>query len=453
VLQARRHIFKIVVTVSLFILSGCEQADFNLDAFTIDRVELKNGLVAILVEDHKVPIVSFNTWVRVGSAWEHEGKTGLSHLFEHLMFKETYQRPKLDYIKELERKGASVNAFTQSDVTTYFEVFSKQHLDDVLALESERLVGIKLDQAVLDAEKKVVLEERRMRIDGNFSSQLFQELNLLAFGNHPYSAPVIGYQEDIEGITLEDCLEFKRKYYQPGNVVLAIVGDIDIPSVREKIKKLYGSIPGERTKLPSSLEPLVFDGEIRKTIYRPVLSESLLMAYAAPDKNSEDFPALNMLNWILFEMNSARILQHLVRDKQVATSVSGSIHQGIHPGLYMISATLRIGVPAELVIRELDAQMEAIRAKPLDLAELNRAKKKLAYSTYSTSKTASGLASLLMLGEYYYGNMNKSLELFEKYKNVSVTDLQRVADKYLNPSNRIVVTMKPQEVAGLGGSK
>jgi zinc protease len=397
----------------------------------------------LFVEDHTVPIVSYATWYKVGSAWEKPGATGIAHLFEHMMFKGTPRYGAKSFFRELESKGAIVNAFTQRDATVFYEVIASKHLELVMDMESDRLANLVLTQTDLDSERQVVKEERRLRVDSNFGAQHLEEMQKLAYPDHPYGWPVIGYQEDLDRMSLEQCKEFFAKYYQPGNALITIAGDFDYEQAKGWLKKYYGVIKGHPVPELKLADQKLPGHEQREVIRRPVEAESLLMAYYIPSMYSEDSDRLSLLAWALFGMGSSRATLSLVREKQIALGVTADAALERYPFLFIVSVDMRSGVPASEAEKEVDRLIEEVKAKPISNEELERVKNGLIYSTVNEGKSPSGAASWLAGGEFYWNDYNHVFKKLDKYHATTPEELSAAARKYLNKDNRVVVIMKP----------
>lgn len=382
---------------------------------------------------------------KVGSAWEKPGATGIAHLFEHLMFKN-------GFIKKLEKKGAVVNAYTQRDATVYYEMIDSSELETVIKMEADRLQNLVITQKDLEAEKKVVLEERSLRIESDFFAQQMEVMEELAFPKHPYGTPVVGYPADIQRLTLEECQEFFDFYYQPKNLLLIVSGDFDRENTRALIQKYYGPIYGKKVpdlKIPNvgQKKPLVQDEEIRKKIERPVETETILVGYRAPSMYSKDVNKLSMLSWALFGMSSSPGYRRLVREKQVALSVHAEMPKERVPYLFLISITMKKGVPASVALEELEKIFEEVKQGNLDARLLERVKKKLVFSTVNETKSVHTLASYLARGEFYFDDFSNYFETIKDYEQTTIEDLVRVAGLYFKPSQRIIVEMTPEQRA------
>ncbi|MEW6057093.1 MAG: pitrilysin family protein [Bdellovibrionota bacterium] len=422
---------------------GSASSKYWTPDFKVRRDVLPNGLTILYVEDRSVPVVSYTTWFKVGSAWEKPGSTGIAHLFEHMMFKGTPRFSAKEFYQRLESKGAVVNAFTQQDATVYYEVIASQHLEMVIEMEADRLSNLRFTKADLDSEREVVKEERRLRVDSNFTAQLIEHLQKMAFSKHPYGWPIIGYQEDLNRLSLEECVEFFKTYYQPANAVITIAGDFDYQKTREWIRKYYGPIKGHPVPQIKLDEEKTSGKEARSEIYRPVKAESIVMGYYVPSMYSEDAEKLSMLAWTLFGMSSSRANLRLVREKHIALNVGADASFKRFPFLFFIWAEMKHGIGAQVVERELDRLIEEIQRTPPSEDELARVKNALIYATVNEAKSPAGIASWLASGEFYWNDYRHVYKVLDAYHQVTPKDLQEMAMKYLRKENRVVAVMKP----------
>src|SRR5450432_4699340 len=212
-------------------------------ALNVERFRFGNGLELLFCEDHSAPVIAYHTWFRVGSRHEREGKTGLAHLFEHLMFNEVEGRKAGEFDRKLEEAGAESNASTWLDFTQYNVSIPKDQLPLVVKLESERMSRLVLRDPQLTSEKEVVANERRYRVDDDVEGAVSELLWATAFETHAYRWPTIGWMADIEGFTTEDCRAFYDTFYAPNNATLVVVGDVTERRILELVVKAYGAIP------------------------------------------------------------------------------------------------------------------------------------------------------------------------------------------------------------------
>jgi predicted Zn-dependent peptidase len=294
---------------------------------------LDNGLRILTLEDRTTPVVSYQSWVHVGSGDEARW-TGLAHLFEHMMFRGSKRVPGDLRDRLLRERGARGNAYTSNDVTVYFEDTSAENLPLVIELEAERFRNLEISPSVLDTERQVVLEERRMRTDDNPNGRLIEALLSLTFVAHPYRTPTIGWQSDVEKVDVATCLEFFRAYYVPNNVVISIAGDFDADDAIARIRRHYGS--WERGPEPprNPTEEPDQHGERRGVVHLPVRAPLVGAAWHAPKTGHPDGPALDLLGEVLSAGRTSRLQRKLVYEQQQA--LSGSAYTSLGSLYYQV---------------------------------------------------------------------------------------------------------------------
>ena len=216
----------------------------------VTEATLDNGLRVLLLEDHRSPIVSFQMWYRVGSRNEVPGSTGLAHFLEHMMFKGTPTYGPRQFAQLVEQNGGQDNAFTSQDVTSYYVNIAASKIDLVIDLEADRMHNLLLDPREINSEREVVIEERRTRTEDDPGGYLGEEISAIAYRNHPYGRPIIGWMEDLKRITPQEIRAFYKTYYIPNNATLVAVGDFKAPEVLSKIKARFGKIPKGPTPPP-----------------------------------------------------------------------------------------------------------------------------------------------------------------------------------------------------------
>jgi zinc protease len=408
--------------------------------------DLSNGLRVVLVEDHTVPIVSYQTWYRVGSVDETLGMTGISHLFEHLMFKGTPKYGPKQFFLQLEAKGADVNAFTTRDYTVYHETFVPPLLEKVIDMESDRMANLKLDDEVVGSERMVVLEERKLRTDNTPDGQIQEALWGLAFKRHPYSWPVIGYPQDLLGLTLDQIIAYYKAHYQPKNASVIVVGDFKTENVLAMIKKYYEPIPSQpKPKRDIADEPEQQE-EHRLILHDDVASEKFAQAYHAPSAKDDDSYALDVLSNILFEGTTSRAYRKLVEELQLCLSIDGSDYTPTYPGLFIISGTMKGQQDTALAETALDSVIRDVQDNGVTDEEIKTAVKQLTVQLVDSVRTTDGMANLIGTVQTIFGDPELYADDLKKYVKVTRDDVKRVASKYLVPNNRSIVVMK-------GGSK
>lgn len=437
----------LALAMTCFLVSCQETTDSLGIKINLDKRVLSNGMTVILVEDHTVPLVSYQTWYRVGSVDEKPGMTGISHLFEHLMFKGTPKYGPRVLFQKLEARGADVNAYATRDYSVFYESFAPNLLEQVIDIESDRMANLTLDAEGLNGEKMIVFEERRLRAESSPDGKIQEALWQLAYHRHPYQWPVMGYPGDLLILNIDMIKDFFKSYYQPANAALVVVGDMNANATFELIKKYYASLPAQpRPVRDIPVEPE--QTEERRLILRDsVASERFVQAYHVTSADNDDSYALDVLANILFEGGTSRAARRLVEEKNIALSVSGSAFTPTYPGLFIVSVTMKGKVPSSQAEAELDQVIQEIQSRPVSEEEISAAVKQLTVQMMDSIRTPHGLGQLIGTVQTVFGDPKRFADDLSKYLKVKVVDVQRVAQKYLNPNNRSIVTLMPTQTA------
>lgn len=411
---------------------------------TVDRRTLSNGLSVIMVEDHSVPVVSYQTWYRVGSVDEHPGMTGISHLFEHLMFKGTPKYGPKQFFEQLEAKGAEVNAFTTRDYTVYYENAVPDLLDKIVDMEADRMANLTLNDEVLGSERLVVLEERKLRTDNTPDGKMQEALWGLAYHRHPYQWPVIGFPPDLMRMTVPLITDYFHDHYQPANATLVIVGDFDENKLFPIIKSHYEQVPAKprpARDIPAEPEQ---EEEHRLVLRDHVASERVARAYHVTAASNDDSYSLDVLANILFEGTSSRAYRRLVEERDISEGVSGSAYTPTYPGLFIMNIMMKSGIPAIQGEDELDQVIREVQEHGVTDEEVKRAVKQLTVQLVDSVRTPYGLGQLIGTVTTIFGTPDRFADDLTKYLKVRPSDVKKMAIKYLTPNNRTVVTLKPE---------
>ena len=416
--------------------------------FNVIPYRLDNGLKVLTLEDHAVPAMSYYTFFRVGSRDERPGRTGLSHLFEHMMFNGTKKYGQGVFDKMLESRGGRSNAFTMEDLTVFYEDFPSEALDMVVDLEADRMAGLAITEESLAHERDVVKEERRLRADNDIEGSMFELLQGTAYLAHPYQWPVVGWMPDLDAVTSRDCEDYFRIHYAPNNATVVLVGDFKPERAIGLISKAYGSIPAQPAPPPVVRDEPDQQGERRAILKRAAQMPTVAFAYHVPSTSSEEVFALDLLQIILGQGESALLNRKLVYEKELATRVRAENIWRSDPSLFVIYAEAKPGVTAEALEAALGAEVEALGQKEVIDASLQKAKNVRTTNQVKALKTNSGKAEELGLFEVYFGGYARLFTVLKSYDAVTKADLQRVAARYLRPDNRTVVTLLPTEAGG-----
>ncbi len=418
-------------------------SDYAYGSALIEEFALGNGLQILIWEDKAAPVIAYQTWFRVGSRHEKSGKTGIAHLFEHLMFKATtnYTEGQFDIL--MEERGAQTNAATWVDWTYYHEKLPAGNLELAVKLEADRMENLALEADSLESEREVVKNERLGRVDNNPDGAAYEALYKEAFQTHPYGCPTIGWMKDIEGLSLEDCMAFYRSYYAPNNAVICIVGDVDTRATLELIQNYYGHMQRQEiSKHPIPVEPEQTQ-ERRLQLNQPIESEKLILAYHIPAVTHEDHPALCVLNEILTDGESSPLFQKLVKELEIATDTWGWVASFHDPGLWEIGVSLLPHKKAEEAERAVDELIASLLDQGVTDRALEKAKNGMEAGTLrmmaGTSPRARGLGESSVI----QGRWQCFFEESELLQNVKDEDVARVAARYLQKENRTVLYALP----------
>lgn len=418
-------------------------------AGVVEHWQLGNGLQVVLAVDAQVPVVAVQSWLRVGSADEIAGKTGLAHLFEHMMFKSTEARPAGTLDRVLEQMGGSANAATSLDYTFFQETVPSGHVPTVLAMEADRLVNLDLTAAAFRSELSVVRNERREVVDNDPDGQIDEIMSELAWGAHPYGHPVIGTEKDLAALTVADARQFYQTHYAAGHTLLVLVGGFDPAALLREVVQHYGKLPqGSPPQRPNAALPT---GPAQRALAIDAGAERLAMAWRLPPGDHSDMAALDVLTEMLANGDSTRLARALLYEKPIASHASADLNDARLGSLLQIHVTLLPGQLAKEALARVDAAIRALNgSQPMTDGELLAAKNRLKMAHFSALTSVDGRAE--QLGHFLtgYGSLQPLLRFSADVEAVTVADVQRVAHKYLAADRRIVVLgeMAPPKVAG-----
>jgi zinc protease len=430
-----------VAMLSIAILIATASASRAGLADNVKTETLPNGLQVLVLENHKAPVATFHVFYKVGSRNEQVGKTGLSHLIEHLMFRGTKKYKPEEFDEIIQQNGGELNAMTSENYTEYFETINRDHLDVPITLEADRMANFAPQG--FDAEKAVVEEERRMRTDDNPEDALDELSRAQAYVEHPYHWPTVGWMHDLVGLTLDDAAQYHAVYYSPQNAVIVAVGDFEADKVMKQIGEQFGSIKnGPKAPPFDQIEPPQ-EGERRVVLRHAANLPAFEESFHVPNLKDPDAYALEVLSEVLADGKSSRLYKSLVVDKRMVIGVgAGSDLTSFDPPLFTFSAQMRPGVKSEDVLTEVDHQIKELCEHLVTPDELQKAKNleeaEFVYGQDSIFRDAELLGVYEMLGDYKL--VDQYLPAIDK---VTAQDVQRVAQKYLVITNRTVAVLEP----------
>ena len=419
------------------------------DLLKVERVELSNGLVVLLHEDHSVPVVTFWQWFRVGSRNERPGITGISHVFEHMMFNGSKNVAPKEYDRILESNGGVSNAFTDHDMTAYYEDVASDRLDVIFRLDSDRMMELSLEPKALESEMGVVKEERRMGVDNDIFGMLDEQLWATAFNASPYHWPVIGWMGDLDRLQRSELQEYFRTYYAPNNCILVLTGDFNSAQALASIRKYFEGIPRQAPPVPPVNSEPEQRGERRVEVRYPAQSVSFMAGYKAPNAKSDDFYALRVLDQILSNGESSRLHRALVYDKQLALGVQTNYQATLDPALILFFVSMQPEKTAAEGIQAVDDVIARVVADGPTATELSKAKNLLEAEFVKGLETNNGVGQQLAFYEHVFGDYHALFGVLDRYRAVTADDCKRVAKQYLDASRRTLSILVPetQEVA------
>lgn len=417
-------------------------------AESVIEAKLPNGLRIRLVPNDNAPTCSFYTFFRVGSRNEKPGMTGISHLFEHMMFNGAKRYGPGEFDSTLESNGGTSNAYTSNDLTVYYEDFMSEALEKVIDLESDRMSSLNITPKMLESERQVVMEERRMRVDNEADGVMDEELQAMVFKAHPYRWPVIGWMGDIENITRDDCMNYFRTYYAPNNATIFVCGDFEPKAAMKLLKKYYGGIKsGPAAPVVRDSEPEQ-KGERRSFVKYPAQAPSLVFAWRGPAATHADTLTLDVLQYALSVGQSSRLTKALVYEQEIAVSVSVDWSWRFDPGTFIIALELKPDSDPAKAEAALFEQLERVARDGLEVRELQKAQNNLEAMMFRELATNNSRAHALGNYEMMLGSWRDGLSLPLKYSAVTGEQVKAAAAKYLNADRRSVVTLVPVNEEG-----
>lgn len=418
----------------------------DVSSFTLD-----NGLEVVVIPDRRAPIVTHTVWYKVGSADEAPGKSGIAHFLEHLMFKGTERHPAGEMDRVIAEIGGYTNAFTTRDVTVYHQTVPPEFLAEMMDFEADRMRGLVLTEDVIGAERDVVLEERRQRVEGSPQALLAEETAATLYQNHPYRLPTIGWLHEMEQLNRADALDFYHRYYAPNNAVLVVAGDVDAAQVRKLAEETYGKV--ERgPDLPPRNRPVEPQHDTARTVTltdprvglpsfsRNWVTPSYRMAEAG------EAEALDLLSEILGGGSRSRFYQEIV----VKTGIASAVGAGYDGGAYDAGSFTLYGLPQgthtlEEVETAVDAQVLRLIEDGVTPQELEAAKMRYVRSLIFARDEQANMAEIYGSRLANDGTLDDIDRWSERIGAVTPEQIQAVAAKYLDPDIAVTSYLLPSE--------
>jgi len=419
---------------------------------TYDTYTLTNGLTVVLSEDHTTPVVTVNVWYHVGSANETPHHSGFAHLFEHMMFQGSAHVKKSEHMQLVERAGGSMNGSTTDDRTNYFESLPSNRMNLGLWLEADRMRSLAVNQTNFENQRQTVEEERRLGVDNQPYAKAFLGALTAPFdssGCFAYAHSTIGEYADLNAATVDEVRSFHSEYYAPNNAVLAVVGDFNPAQARGLIQQYFGDIP--RVPAPPAVSCVYRYGTGAKQLTVTDSNATLpavVLIYTAPPQRDSDTPALDLLASVLATGESSRLNRSLVREARAAVTTGGGSNSYREAGVAIFLAIDNQGVPAQRVDSLLNAVIDQVRNDTVSTAELTKVKNQYRSDAIRSRQTTMGVAEALQSALWFDGSPGAANEDVARHLAVTAADLQRVARKYLDPANQLVLIVNPPAKSG-----
>jgi len=424
----------VAAAVLALLLTGSARAVPEVTHFT-----LPNGLEAVVIPDHRVPVVTHMIWYRVGSADEAPGKSGLAHFLEHLMFKGTEKNPAGKFSQIVSTIGGQENAFTSSDYTGYFQRVPRDKLPLMMELEADRMTGLVLTDNVVLPERDVILEEQNQRVANSPPARLGEQIEAALYLNHPYGRPVIGWRHEMEELSREDAIAFYKRFYGPNNAVLVVAGDVDPNEVRALAERTYGQVarradfPAKRIRPqePPPVSPRSLTLADARVEQPSVQRDYLVPSYTTAQRGESE--ALEVLAHILGSGSNSRLYQTLVVDKKIAVSANAWYQSSaVDDTKFGFYAAPRPGVTLQQAESEIDAEIAKLIESGISSEELERAKTRLIADSIYAQDSQATLARWYGVALATGGTVDDVKTWPDRIRAVTASAVQDAARKWLD---------------------
>jgi predicted Zn-dependent peptidase len=398
-----------------------------------EKFQLQNGLQVLVHEDASTPMVAVNILYKVGARDESPEKTGFAHLFEHLMFGGSKHAPNFD--EPLQRAGGENNAFTNNDITNYYDILPVENLEVAFWLESDRMKFLNIDNHSLEVQRKVVCEEFKENYLNQPYGDLWHKISALAYTTHPYMWPTIGKElKHVEDATLKDVQDFFNRYYRPNNAIMVVAGNVNKNEIEALANKWFGDIePFDLGERKYTVEP-VQQAERKMEVYADVPVNTILKAYHMGNRNSNNYYVMDLVTDILSNGNSSRLFQRLVKEQQLFSEVEAYVTGTLDEGLIIVEGKLLNGISMQQAEAAIITELEKVQHEAIAENELQKVKNKM------EANAVLGEVNLLTraMNLAYYellGDANRINTELEQYRNISQQDIIDESKKVFNESN------------------
>jgi len=421
---------------------------FHLPSTPIEEFKLSNGLRVVLSPERAIPVVSIAVYYDVGSRNEREGRTGFAHLFEHMMFQGSENVPKAAHFQYIFNAGGTMNGTTSTERTNYFETLPSNYLPLAFWLESDRMRSLKVTQENLDNQRHAVQEEKRLRYDNQPYVPAFLRMNELIFKNPANSHSTIGSMEDLDAATIDDIKEFFRIYYAPNNAVLTVVGDFDNDEARALAEKYFGDIPAQPVPPPVDVSEPEAVAIREETFHDPLApAPAFVLGWKIPERRTPDFYALSLAGTLLFEGDSSRLYQKLVKGDESVVSIEGGVDERRGPSALYIFALPKPGQDVNTIREQIFDEIKRIAADGPTEAEMEKLRNSLCNDAVRGRQSTMYRAQRLAEFALYDSDPHLVDSELDHYLAVTADDIKNATARHINVDNRVVLDIIPAPAA------
>lgn len=418
----------------------------NAQKVEFEEYDLKNGLHVILHQDNSAPVVTVNVMYHVGAKDEENGKTGMAHFYEHLLFTGTKNIERGKWSEIQSARGGTGNASTDWDRTNYYQTYPSNELKLALWMESERMLHPIIDQKAVDTQNEVVKEEKRQRMDNApYGKVIYGDVYNEIFDKHNYGRPMIGYIKDLDAAKLEEFQAFYNKWYMPNNAVLVVAGDFDKAEAKTWVKDYFASIPKrEAPKREKIVEP-VRTKEKRVKVYDANIQLPLVgMGFITPSFKERDAKVLDVISTILSNGKSSRLYKKLVDDKKMALQAFSFSRPLEDYSVYLIGSILAQGADKDELIKEIDDEIVKLQTELISDEDLQKVRNKFENQFVASNSNVQGIAATLAREYLLGGDTNRINNELDIINSITKEEIREAAKKYLAKNKRVVMDYLPE---------
>lgn len=410
--------------------------------FSVAR--LSNGLEVVLCPDPRVPLAHVSVHYRVGSSHEDPGASGLAHLFEHLMFQGSANVPKNEHGRLVDQAGGRWNASTSKDRTCYFETVPAHQLELALWLEADRMGSLALTEENLENQRQTVIEEKKQSYDNRPYGPASLRFEELAYANWAYGHPIIGIEEDLARITVEDLASFHSRFYGPANAVLTVAGDFRSDPVEHMIRRHFGGLDGQKPPAAPALDEPAYSAERREeSVDQLAVLPAVSIGFQMPPIGGPEHCALSMLALALGEGASSRLYQRFIYDRPWITGLWIGPNRYRGPQLFRIWFQVQEGADPQEVLSKLDDEIERVRQERLSDLELDKARTQMIHRYVSSLARTAQVGELLAQGASVQGSPDALRQELEQCLEVTPDAIREAAAACLDGGRRTLMLIRP----------